>query len=85
MATRVVNKRVDNFDVYIGRGSPWGNPYIIGQDGTRSEVIAAYREWILSQPELVAKARKELTGKVLGCFCKPAPCHGDVLVEICDG
>ena len=40
-------------DVYIGRGSPFGNPFIIGKHGTREEVIEMYRDYIndwLSDP-----------------------------------
>ncbi len=77
--TVVVNKRDDGFDVYIGRGSKWGNPFRIGVDGTRTQVIAKYARMLRSSPELLA-ALGELRGKRLGCFCKPAACHGDVLV-----
>ena len=87
--TRVVNRRKEPFDVYIGRPSPWGNPFS-HMDGTlakfkvanRVEAIARFREWFLGQPVLVARAQRELKGKVLGCWCKPDDCHGDVLVEI---
>ena len=70
--------------VYIGRGrgGVWGNPFAIGEHGSRDEVIAKYREWIVTQPELVARAKLELKGKDLVCFCAPQPCHGDVLHEI---
>ena len=76
-----MNRRKEAFDVYIGRGSIWGNPFKIGPDGTRKEVIEKYREYILNNPELMAKL-PELKGKVLGCYCKPKACHGDVLVEL---
>jgi len=79
--TRVVNKYAESFDVYIGRGSKWGNEYIEGRDGTREEVIAMYKRDILNNPALLADLH-ELKGKVLGCYCKPKPCHGDVLVEL---
>jgi hypothetical protein len=68
--------------VYIGRRSRWGNPFVIGPDGTRAEVIAKYREWLASQPELVEAARQKLAGKNLMCHCTPLPCHGDVLAEL---
>ena len=92
MVTRVVNLKEEPYDVYIGRAnrwlklpqSPYANPYKIGKDGDREEVIEKYREWILSQPELVEQAKRELKGKVLGCYCKPESCHGDVLAEIVD-
>ena len=71
-------------DVYIGRPSKWGNPFEIGRDGTRSEVIAKYREYILNQPELL-NSLDTLAGKRLVCWCKPKPCHGDVLVQLING
>lgn len=79
--TRVVNKYKDKYDIYIGRGSKWGNPYPITATQDRETVIAKYREYILSQPDLLRDLH-ELKGKTLGCFCKPKPCHGDVLVEL---
>jgi len=78
--TTVVNKYRNDYDVYIGRGSKWGNPFVIGQDGSRDEVIEKYREWIITQPQI--KYLEELRGKKLGCFCKPSRCHGDILVEL---
>lgn len=77
------------YDVYIGRPSPWGNPFSHLSNsaaefrvGTRTEAIEAYEKWFLDQPELVAQAKRELRGKVLGCWCKPLGCHGDVLARI---
>jgi hypothetical protein len=68
--------------VYVGRGSAFGNPFVIGIDGTRDEVIDQFRTWFLSRPRLVAKAKQELAGKDLVCFCAPNRCHADVLLEI---
>jgi len=82
--TKVVNIRTAPYDVYIGRPSPFGNPFVIGRDGTREEVVEKYKQWLLSQPELIEKARAELKGKSIGCFCSPLACHGDVLKEIID-
>ena len=82
-ATRVVNLRYDSYDVYIGRGSKWGNSFKIGKDGTRKEVIEKYRKYLLANPELNGSLH-ELRSKVLGCYCKPLACHGDVLVELCN-
>ena len=67
-------------DVYIGRGSKWGNPYVIGKDGNRDEVIEKYRLYIERTPELLC-AISELKGKNLVCFCKPQRCHGDILLK----
>jgi hypothetical protein len=81
--TTVVNKMFHKFDVYIGRGSKWGNPFIIGTDGDREEVIKKYKEYILKNEAL--KDIEELRDKVLGCYCHPLPCHGDVLIELLEG
>ena len=78
--TTVVNIH-QTYDVYIGRPSKWGNPFRIGPDGSRDEVIQKYRDWIGKQPELL-KSLPELEGKKLGCFCKPLACHGDVLARL---
>jgi hypothetical protein len=80
---RVVHCRREVFDVYLGRPGKWGNPFAIGRDGTRAEVIAKYRCWLLTQPELLA-ALPELKGKTLGCWCAPQACHGDVLAALAD-
>jgi hypothetical protein len=82
--TRVVHCKKEPFDVYIGRPSKWGNPFKIGKDGSREEVIQKYRRWILANPVLVAQVPTELRGKKLGCWCKPNACHGDVLAELAD-
>ena len=79
-----LGKTVPPGAVYVGRGrgSVWGNPFEIGKDGDRAEVIAKHREWFLAQPELVERARRELRGKDLVCFCAPAACHADTLAEV---
>jgi len=79
--TRVVHCKKEAYDVYIGRPSVWGNPFHVGEDGTREEVIEKYREWVQEQPYLMDKLHT-LRGKTLGCWCKPKACHGDVLVEL---
>ena len=76
---RVVHCKREPYDVYIGRPSKWGNPFTIGKDGTRDEVIAKYRVH-LHESGLIADI-EELRGKTLGCWCAPKPCHGDVLAE----
>lgn len=81
MQKRVVHCKRETHDVYIGRPSKWGNPFVIGRDGTREQVIAKYRNWLLSQAHLMA-ALPELKGKTLGCWCAPQACHGDILAEL---
>lgn len=78
---KVVHCKRENYDVYIGRGGKWGNPFVIGKDGDRKEVIRKYKEWLLTQPHLLASLH-ELKGKTLGCWCAPKACHGDVLLEM---
>lgn len=82
--TKVVNiDKGGKHDIYIGRGSPWGNPYAIGFEGDeRDDVIRKYkydfdRGFLKSSKEDALK----LKGKVLGCHCKPMACHGDVIAE----
>ena len=76
----VVHCKKDKFDIYVGRPSKWGNPFVIGKDGNREEVISKYRDWITKQE--VFKDIEELRGKVLACWCHPLACHADVLAEL---
>lgn len=80
--TTVVHKD-DPHDIYIGRPSIWGNPFEIGSDGTRREVIEKYRQWVVNQPYLMERIHL-LRGKRLGCWCCPRPCHGNVLADLAD-
>ena len=61
----------------------WASPWLPYRDGTREEVLARYRRYVLETPELRA-ALPELRGQVLGCWCTPLACHGDVLAELAD-
>lgn len=81
--TKVVHCKKEPYDTYIGRPGPWGNPFVIGKDGTREEVVQKYKEWVLKQPHLLSKLH-ELRGKTLGCWCAPQACHGDVLKELAE-
>lgn len=69
---------------YIGRGSYWGNPYSMYEKGEgRDEVIRKFK-YDFDFNKFPYKDKSEvfkLAGKRLGCFCKPASCHGDVLAE----
>lgn len=94
MKTKVVHCKIEPYDIYIGRGSEWGNIFS-HKEGTKAEYIVSsreeainkYKEWILTQPSLLNKLHA-LKGKTLGCWCKhpknPLPCHGDVLAEMAD-
>lgn len=93
--TRAVHVKEAPFDVYIGRKngdlpeSIWANPWVIGKDGTRDEVVARYYRHVKSSPDLMARVH-ELRFKTLGCWCKTRKepltlCHGDVLAALADG
>jgi len=82
---RVLNKKtvgVPAGAVYVGRPSIFGNPFVLGKDGDRDAVVDKYRVWLLSKPQLVEAAKRHLQGKDLVCWCAPARCHADVLLEI---
>lgn len=90
MTTRV-NKNRDEYDVYCGRGSKWGNPFTHIKDretkaefvvDTRKEAIDRYRGYILSRPDLLNDLH-ELKDKRLGCYCaSDKSCHCDILIEL---
>ena len=95
-AKRILGMKIDGSEFFIGRPSPLGNPYKIGRDGNREEVIRKYRAWLWSQirnknKKVLSELRKikesALSGNVyLICYCKPLKCHGDVIkscVEWC--
>lgn len=82
MSHPLVVRRHEPHDVYIGRPSIWGNPFVIGRDGDRVEVIRKYQDYLNTRPDLQARARVELRGKRLACYCVPLACHGDILAEI---
>lgn len=90
----VVNKYKSEVDVYIGRGSRWGNPFTTKTNtktefivATTEDSVALYKEYLI---DLIRKGiitiddLLALNGKRLGCFCKPKICHGDVIKEFVD-
>lgn len=90
----VVNRRrTDDWDVYVGRPSAFGNPFTHERGRTlaqftvasREEAIRRFEEWLMGQPDLLARVRVELRGKRLACWCAPLACHGDVLARIANG
>ena len=87
---KVVNLKNEKYDVYIGRGSKWGNPYSHLESSkaryktkTRAEAINRYEDWIRNgDGKYLLEHLFELENKTLGCFCKPKSCHGDVLIKL---
>ena len=68
--------------VYVGRGSDWGNPFRIGYDGTRAEVINKFRTYALQRLVRDRNWLIPLKGRDLVCHCAPKPCHADVIIEL---
>jgi hypothetical protein len=77
----VVHCQTGDYDLYIGRPSKWGNPFVIGKDGTREEVIKKFIKYLLDSPKLMNEL-PELKDKVLGCWCAPKVCHGNILATL---
>ena len=76
---KVLNKRLDKIPkgaIYIGRGSPYGNPFVIGKDGTRDEVCDRYETEILPNLDV-----EPLRGYDLVCYCHPQRCHGHSIMK----
>lgn len=86
---KVVNLRKEKHTVYIGRGSIFGNPFVIGRNGSRNNVIKKYENWIKQNLWKGTKLTKRgqaiynlPENAILGCFCKPKACHGDIIIKI---
>ncbi len=92
---KVVHCKKEPYDVYIGRPSKWGNPFshidsafLAGRHAkykvdTRDEAVEMFEEWITKgEGQYLLKDLHELKGKVLGCWCAPYRCHGDVLLKL---
>ena len=92
MAELVVHCKREAYDLYVGRGSDWGNPFKIGRDGDRREVLEKYKGYLLRGEGRHLLARiGELEGLTLGCFCAPrggltaddeTHCHGQLLLHL---
>ena len=85
MHKNVVHNKWFRHDVYIGRGTKFGNPFVLGKDGDRITVINKYVSWLKQETELIFAIKEELKDQILGCWCAPQECHGDVLARIADG
>jgi hypothetical protein len=78
----VVNKYKEPLHIYIGRGSKWGNPFVMNNssDEERNRVCDMYEEYFWTTD--LKNHLHELKGRKLGCFCKPKRCHGDFLAKL---
>ena len=81
----VLNKHkcgIPNGAIYIGRGSKWGNPFVISNMYSRDRVVELYKEKLWKDVQSGTVKLEDLAnlkGKDLVCFCAPLACHGDVL------
>lgn len=80
------NIKDNTHGIYIGRGTPLGNPYEIGKDGDRDAVIGQYRDYLLKElalanPVLITALKQLSEDSILRCHCSPAKCHGEVIEE----
>ena len=96
MKTRVINVRTykgKRSIKMVDRKTLFGNPFPIGKDGTRYEVVCKHRAWLLAwlwdkeeitigryNNKWVCQHIEELRGQALGCWCDPLPCHVDNLI-----
>ena len=86
MKTTIVNLKIckDKDVVRIDRTTIFGNPFMMRTEADRAEVIRKFRKYFYDRipKDLVFRQRVlKLKGKKLGCWCKPSPCHGDVILE----
>jgi hypothetical protein len=85
---KIVHCKQGNYDVYVGRPSIFGNPFEIGRDGNRIEVIEKFKGyflWKLKEDNQFKRAVDKLKGKVLGCWCYPKDCHARIIIDYLEG
>jgi hypothetical protein len=75
----------DPLVVRVDRAGPWGNPFPAALYGGRERCLGLYCEWLLLRPDVRERARSELRGRKLACWCSPMPCHADVLAAVVEG
>lgn len=89
---KVVHCKKEEYDIYIGRPSKWGNPFTHIKDGktlakfivnSRDEAVEKYEEWITKgEGSHLLKDLEQLRNKTLGCWCSPLKCHGEILIKL---
>ena len=88
--TTVINMKTytGNDFIRIDRATAFGNPYRIGHNGTREQVIKLYQRYFkqrMKKDEQFYQTVCSLAGCKLGCWCKPLACHGDVIADFLNG
>lgn len=81
--TTVVNIRTTPCQVFIGRPSKFGNPFKIGRDGNREQVIKKFKKYfcqrLKNDPAFKKSVQNLIDVETIGCYCAPEPCHGDII------
>jgi hypothetical protein len=85
MSTTVVNLKTDDYDVFIGRPSIWGNRFKITPNRPRLNAIRLYARELCWEDARLETRLDNLRGKRLGCYCAPLACHGHILAALADG
>jgi len=79
---KVVHCKKEKHTLYIGRPTVWGNPFVIGKDGNREEVIKKYEEYARNNKSLMRLISVLHEDIILGCWCAPEACHGDIIIKL---
>ncbi len=86
---KTVHFKKEPYDVYIGRPSMWGNPHALGflcslcqEEHGRSEAVQLYEEYARGNPKLLEAIKALPEDTILGCWCAPRACHGDVIAKL---
>lgn len=79
---KVVHCKKEKFTHYIGRPSPLGNPFVVGKDGSREEVVIKFKRYAVNTPIILEAIRALPKDAVLACWCAPLDCHGNAIMEI---
>lgn len=83
-SANVVHYKNSPYNVYIGRSkfdNKWANPFPMETEDQRTEVIYKFTDYLIKEKGLLDSI-DEIKDEILGCFCSPKACHGDVLVWI---
>lgn len=89
--TRVVHCKRHPYNVYGARPGPFGNPFS-HKSGTlaqylvpsRDAAVERHAQWFVANSELIERVKREMTGKVIGCWCAPMRCHCDIYAQVCN-
>ena len=79
---KIVHCKKSKYDIYIGRPTVYGNPFIIGKDGNREEVIRKFEEHARNNQSLLHFISLLHKDAILGCWCAPEKCHGDIIIKL---